>query len=828
MSDTTTTEIQAAPQPVAPRARRQWGVFAAIRSLFAWAFAFVFAAGLLIGGLVVAFLWNLGRDVPDHAKLQDYHPPEMSRVYAGDGRLLAELAYERRVFVPFDQVPPRVIDAFLSAEDKTFWTHPGVSLPDIARAAFTNIANYGSRRPIGASTITQQVAKNLLLSNEVSIERKVKEIVLAMRIEEALPKQRILELYLNEIFFGYQAYGVAAAAQRYFGKTLDELTLSETAYLAALPKAPNNYHPFRFPQNAKARRDWVLGRMVDDGKITAAEADAARATPIRARLPRENPEAVRADYFAEEVRRELIQRFGEDATYKNGMTVRSSLDPDLQRVVDGAIRRGMVAYDRRHGWRGAMARIEPDLTWREQLAAMPRIPGLAPWLPAAVLGVEADRLEIGLADGSRGLITLEELRWARRTLDDQKLGPAIRHPRDVATPGDVIAVELVAPDVNPKRYTLRQLPNVGAAVVAMDIQTGRVLAISGGWSYEQSQFNRATQAQRQPGSSFKPFVYLAALDKGYTPASIILDAPFALDQGGDQGFWTPSNYSRGQFYGPTPLRVGVELSRNLMTVRLANSIGMDTIVETARDFGIHDNMPPFLSSALGAIETTVLKLTTAYAMIGNGGRQIAPTFIDRVEDREGRVIHRSDARICEECTAMPAADRLPNPAERRQLRDPGTVFQMISILEGVIERGTGTRAKGLNRPLAGKTGTTNDSNDTWFIGFSGDLAVGVWFGFDTPRTLGPNETGGLAAVPVFREVMAEALKDRPVVPFVQPSGLVNLRIDPKTGLPSTEPGDKAVNDWFKQGTEPKADPSRRVPTQSVPLPSAGRDNSGIY
>ncbi|MBL8697691.1 MAG: penicillin-binding protein 1A [Alphaproteobacteria bacterium] len=760
---------------------------AAIGNVFAWLFAFVVAVGILGVGSLGILVYQVSQGLPDHAQLADYQPPIMTRVHAGDGRVFAEYAIERRLFVPIDAMPQRLVDAFVSAEDRTFWTHPGISIPDILRAAVTNAQHWGQRRPVGASTITQQVAKNFLLSNEVSIERKIKEALVAMRIEEALPKRRILELYLNEIYLGFQAYGVASAGLMYFGKSLEELSLPEIAFLAALPKAPNNYNPQRYPERAKDRRDYVLGRMHEDGKITTAEFDQGKSTPLVVRNRAEALDTTRADYFAEDVRRELVARFGEETVYKGGLSVRTSMDPRTQRIVDEAIRKGMVAYDRRHGWRGAPANIAPGGGWQQRLHQAGKLPGLAPWQAAAVLSLANDRVEIGFADGARGIIPFEEMRWARRTLEDQRVGNPPRNPGEVVQPGDVVAVEPLPGEAQPKRYGLRQIPNVGAAVVALDPHTGRVLAMAGGWSFEGSQFNRATQAQRQPGSSFKPFVYLAALEAGLSPTTIILDAPVVVDQGPTEGIWKPSNYSR-EFYGPTPMRTGVELSRNLMTVRLAQNIGLEPVVRIARDFGINERMPPVLSAALGSVETTVLKLTAAYATIVNGGYRVTPTLIDRVQDRTGKTIYRADARACDTCLdSQWRSQPMPNlPDERTRVVDAMTAYQMVSFLEGVVERGTGTRAKGLGRPLAGKTGTSNDANDVWFVGFSPDLVVGVWFGFDSPRTLGGAETGGTVAVPVFRDVMAEALKDRPPTPFRVPPGIKLVRVDLGGGRGYTE------------------------------------------
>jgi penicillin-binding protein 1A len=794
---------------------------------------FVFVALLGAGGLFLA-LWHFGRGLPNHQQLADYEPPVLTRVHAGDGRILSEFAVERRVFVPIDSMPKLVINAFIAAEDKTFYSHPGISLPDIARAAVYNFVNRGSKRPIGASTITQQVAKNFLLTNEVSLERKVKEAILAVRIEQALTKDRILELYLNEIYLGQGAYGVAAAALNYFNKPLNELTVAEAAYLAALPKAPNNYNPVRFPEAAKARRDWVIGRMREDGFISEADAEQARRAPFQVR-GRGEVDVVRAEYFAEEVRRELLQRYGEAGLYGGGLSVRTTVNPRLQDITDRALRKGLIAYDRRHGWRGPVGRIDPGIGWEKRLQAVQKPPGLpANWALAVALEVSDKAVSIGFADGKTGTIPFTELQWARPHREQQRVGPAVRQASDVLAAGDVVAVEALEGDAASRQFALRQIPNVSGGIVALDPHTGRVLAMSGGWSFELSQFNRVTQAVRQPGSAFKPFVYLPALDNGFTPSSLILDAPIVISQGPGLPVWKPSNYSRN-FFGPSPIRVGIEQSRNLMTVRLAQNIGMDKVADYVERFGIIDHLPEHLSMALGAGETTLLKLTTAYAMLVNGGLRITPTLIDRVQDRNGKTVYRHDPRPCEGCRAdywtgqtMPV---LPDIRERVIGAD--TAFQMVNILQGVVDRGTGRRIKEIGKPLAGKTGTTNDSNDAWFIGFSPDLAVGVFVGFDTPKTLGPNETGSSVSVPIFKDVMAEALKDQPAIPFRIPPGIRLVRVNPSTGLVA-RPGERDVI-WeaFKPGTEPTVpgpvlDGGALTSETAGPTPIPASDTGGLY
>ena len=761
-----------------------------------------FLAGLFAVACIVALIaaaavgWVIhkyGSDLPDYAQLADYEPPITTRVYAGDGRLFAEYAVQRRVFVPIEAIPERVQQAFISAEDKTFFTHPGIDVFGIARAAITNLRNMGSdRRLVGASTITQQVAKNFLIGNEVSMGRKVKEAILAFRIEQTFSKKKILELYLNEIYLGRGSYGVIAAALNYFNKSLDELSIAEVAFLAALPKAPNNYDPDRHPEAARARRDWVIGRMLEDGSITRQEYETAIATPIVLHHP-VDAETVHAEHFAEEVRREIAQRYGEKALYEGGLVVRSSLDPRLQEIAERELRRGLIAYDRRHGWRGGMGRLDGATAgtvpedWRARLAKVEMGPDLPPWDLAVVLSVDKAGAGIGLADGQRGAIPFAEMKWARPWRKHQSVGASPRKPADVLSVGDLIAVEAVTKNADGKAYpahtyALRQIPDVEGAIVALDPHTGRVLAMAGGYSYKRSEFNRATQAMRQPGSAFKPFVYLTALENGFVPTQLIVDAPIVIDQGPGLPLWRPHNYSK-RFYGPTTMRVGLEKSRNLMTVRLAQAIGMEHVVDTAIRFGIFDSLPPHLSFALGAGETTLLRLTTAYAMLVNGGKKLTPTLIDRIQDRHGRTIFRHDERSCQGCAGSASSERsVPQiPDDRESVTDPDSAYQIVSMMEGVVQRGTGVRVKAVGRPIAGKTGTTNDSKDTWFIGFTPDLVAGVFVGFDDPKTLGRHETGSSAAAPIFRDFMKAALADEPATPFRVPSGIRLVRVSLKTG-----------------------------------------------
>lgn len=826
-------------------------------------FILVGAAGL---GVAVYGLWHYGKDLPDYRQLADYQPPTATRVHAGDGRLLAEFATERRVFVPIEAMPRRVLHGFIAAEDQNFYRHAGVDFVALARAVIVNVQNVlEDRRLIGASTITQQVAKNFLLTNEVSIERKIREAILAFRIERALSKDRILELYLNEIYLGSGSYGVAAAALNYFDKSLDELAIEEIAYLAALPKAPNNYHPIRKTDAAIARRNWVLGRMREEGFIDAATEAEAAARPLEVR-PRSGVETVKADYFLEEVRREMLDRFGERGLYEGGLFIHTTLDATLQRYARDALRDGLVAYDRRHGWRGPVATLElaadaPPEVWAQALAETPRPLGNPGWRLAVVLDAAPEAATLGLLKRGEsgvetGTIPLREMTWARAHSGyDEPLGPSVDAASRVLTRGDVVLVEEIAqgrpreeggPPVEypPGTFALRQIPEVNGAVVAMDPHTGRVLAMSGGWSFETSQFNRATQAERQPGSSFKPFVYLSALENGFTPATIILDAPFVIDQGEGLGKWKPANFSR-KFYGPSPMRVGIEKSRNLMTVRLAQAVGMDKVAATAERFDLMRDMPEQLSMALGAGAVRLIDMASAYAALVNGGKEVRPSLVDRVQDRHGRIVFRHDGRPCEGCDAA-FWDRQPVPAipdVRARLASAASAYQIVTMLEGVVQRGTGRRISAIGKPLAGKTGTTNDYKDTWFVGFSPDLVFGVFVGFDTPATLGKQpwggaETGSSVAAPIFKDFMEKALADRPAIPFRTPPGVRMVRIDAATGGLAKPSSRTVITEAFKIGTEPGAetvsavldggDPEAGAPTAPAPASGDGDAPTGLY
>lgn len=778
--------------------------------LFSTLVSYALFLGIL--GLIVLLLIfaHFGKSVDDYRRLATYEPPITSRLYAADGRLLAEYAAEKRAFVPYEAIPKQLIQAFMSAEDKKFFSHGGVDFVGIIRAIFQNIKNIGSgRRMIGASTITQQVAKNFLLTNEVSFERKIKEAILAIRIERAFSKEYIMELYLNQIYLGHNSYGVAAAALNYFNKSLDELTTAENAFLAALPKGPNNYDPEKRYDDAIARRNWVLSRMHEEGYITEEQTQAAMAEPITLATRSEKEVATDAEYFAEEVRRFLVSRYGEDALYEGGLVVRTTVDPEMQKYATQALRNGLIFYDQRHGFREPIAKVDlSEEEWLDVLLSVPT-PNYAPenWVPAVVLAVDKDKADIGLKTGTTGSIPVAEMKWARKNMPDQTLGPEIKQADQVLNVGDVVWAEPVTHNVKRQKYpentyALRQIPDVEGAMIVLDPHTGRVLSMVGGYSFKRSQFNRAVQAKRQPGSSFKPFVYLAALDEGFTPSSLILDAPFVMDQGNGQGKWKPQNISK-RFYGPTTLRVGIEKSRNLMTVRLARAIGIEKVVEYAKKFGISDDLPNQMAIALGAGETTVLRLATAYGMLVNGGKKIEPILIDRIQDRTGATVYNSDSRPCENCQTEGGWNGEPAPKIpdiREQIEDPRSAYQMINILTGVLAPGGSAQSlRALGRTFAGKTGTSNSNFDGWFVGLTPDLVVAIFMGFDEPRTLGSHDTGGVVTTPIFREFVRTALKDQPLIPFRVPAGIRFVRVNHKTGKPASPKDRDVIMEAFKAG-----------------------------
>ncbi len=781
-------------------------------------FGYLFAVGFILFGAAAAVagyvVWKVSGELPDYRQLAEYEPPVMTRVHAADGTLIAEYARERRLYVPVSQIPKLVINAFLSAEDKSFYQHGGLDITGIAKAVLTNAENYvnGGGHMVGASTITQQVAKNFLLTNERTLDRKLKEALLAMRIEQTYSKDKILELYLNEIYLGFGAYGVAAAALNYFDKPLNELSLAEVAYLAALPKAPSNYHPTRYTQRAIERRNWVLQQMAANGFVTHEAAEAAMKEPLAISSRGNGEELFSAEYFSEEVRREVLDLYGEKKLYDGGLSIRTTLQPALQIYARQALIRGLLKFDRARGYRGPVKQIALDGDWGKALAEMEVPADIAPWQLAVVLATDPKEATIGLRpqrlvggaiakQRDTGTVPLKLLSWAR-ALTNRGLGPQVKSVEQVLKPGDVI---YVAPGDAAGEYHLVQVPEIEGGLVAMDPHTGRVLAMVGGFSYGMSQFNRASQAKRQPGSSFKPFVYAAALENGYTPSSVIMDAPIEVRLS-NGAVWSPKNYSN-KFYGPSTLRRGIELSRNVMTVRLAQDMGLEKVSEIAERFGIYDKMPAMLSTALGAGETSLLRMTAAFAMLDNGGRRITPTLIDRIQDRYGHTIYRHDDRDCPSCKADQWQNQ-PEPElsdDREQVINPYTAYQITSMLEGVVQRGTGKIVSTVGKPLAGKTGTTNDEKDAWFVGYAPDLAVGIYIGYDNPRPMGRGQTGGQLAAPIFADFMKMALKDKPGIPFRIPPGMQLIPINPSNGQRAAYGDANVILEAFKPGEGPPDD-----------------------
>jgi len=736
---------------------------------------------IAVAGFAIAIYaaW-LFHDMPDAGELQDYRPPTATRVYAWDGTLIGEYSKERRIFIPYDQIPPQLAQAFLAAEDRNFFTHAGVDVGGLSRAMVKNVGNaIAGRRLEGGSTITQQVAKNVLLTSDRTVGRKFKEAILASRLEQSLTKQQILELYLNEIWLGYRSFGVGAAAYNYFGKSLPDLTLAECAYLASLPKGPDNYHPIRNKAKAMGRRNWVLGQMAEQGWITKAQAQAAMAEDLVVQPGPKRAAYRDADYFVEEVRQRGMATLGPRLN-EGGYYMRTTLDPRLQTAARVALMDGLERYDRRHGWRGAWGHVEAtDLDW-EKTALAKAVPSERRAWRAALVTSNSGQVRLVKKEGE-GQIVAEDMAWA-------KAGKGLRA-------GDLVFVEKGAGD----GYRLRQVPAVNGALVAMEPYTGRIVALVGGYSYSLSKFNRATQANRQPGSAFKPFVYATALENGYTPASVIVDSPITL-KGANGQDWSPENYEK-EFYGAQPLRRGLEKSINAMTVRLAQSVGMKKIVDFAKRTGVVKQMDPVLAMALGAGETTPFKLTAAYAPFVNGGRRVDPHLIELVQDREGKVIFRADKRDCERCNAGFNGDESPRfPAPGEQVMDPVTAYQITSMLQGVVQRGTAAAVSSLGRPLAGKTGTTNEYRSAWFVGYSPNLIVGVFFGFDDNRSLGEGETGAAGPVPVFMDFMKVALEDQPTVDFKPPKNAKFALV-------------RGVREAFRPGTEPKVEV---LPTGPIP------------
>lgn len=757
----------------------------------------------MVAVTIGAVFWMYGRDLPSHESLSQYTPPTISRIYSGEGNLIDEFAQERRLFTPAEDIPDLVKHAFVSAEDKAFFTHAGYDPRQIAAAFVDAIVSRGQNLR-GASTITQQVMKNFLLDGSRRAERKIKEIILAARIEETLSKEDILELYMNEIFLGQNSYGVTAASQTYFNKTLSDLAPHEAAFLASLPKAPSDYHPVRRKDRLLQRRNFVLKEMAENGYITTAEYETEVVQPLRS-VQNGDFEPFRKklpprDYFTDEIRRQLSAQFGEEEFFSAGMTVRATIDPEMQGEAADALQRQLERYDRGVGrWHGTGKKIdEADLgNWREALANTTVSRDIVlenKWFPAVVLNVGDSEMVVGIEsiDGEQS-VPRKDIDWMQGSFVDN------------FERGDVVHVRRMTADADGSfiRWTLRQVPKVQGAFVAMDVNTGRVIAMQGGFSYQNSVFNRATQAQRQPGSAFKPFVYAAALDSGYSPATIVVDAPIEINT--PQGVWRPKNASN-KFYGPTPLRTGIEQSRNLMTIRLAQEVGMDVIAGYAERFGVYDNMNRVLAAALGSDETTLYKIVSSYAMFANGGERIEPTLIDRVQDRYGKTIFRHDPRVCTDCNDPTIAPtRGPRVvSDRQRVMDAITAHQLRSMMTGVVERGTAKNSVNLGVATAGKTGTTNDAKDVWFVGFTSNIVAGCYIGFDTPTSMGRGASGGGMCGPVFNQFMSEAIKKYGASDFRTPEDCEFINIDRFTGsrISDGASGDNAVTECFRPGEEP--------------------------
>ena len=792
-------------------------VFGFLGTIFTLITMSTIVCGLSLGGI----FWVYGRDLPSHEFLAQYKPPTISRIYSAQGKLIDEFAKERRLFTPANQIPDLIKNAFISAEDKNFYEHPGYDMRGILAALVDAVQSRG-KRIRGASTITQQVMKNFLLDRSRRAERKVKEIILATRIERSLTKEQILELYLNEIFLGQNSYGVTAASQTYFNKTLDELAPHEAAFLAALPKAPSDYHPVREKERLLERRNYVLKEMFQNGYLPKRIFEYELTQPIksvqgrdytgfRSKLPSRN-------YFTDEIRRQLSGTFGEEEFFTGGMTVRSTFDPILQRKAAMALQRGLERYDRKQGvWRGTgkkvpFAILSDDAKWQNSLASLklPRDINLdGQWIPAVILGIENSEVRIGIegieetAEGN--WIPPTDMTWIKKVFASGKLIAVVGQFSDFLNIGDVVLVRrLNDQDGNFLHWSLRQVSEVQGAFMAMDVNNGRVIAMQGGFSYESSVFNRATQAKRQPGSSFKPFVYASALDSGYSPATVVVDAPIEIDT--PQGLWRPKN-SNDKFYGPTPLRTGIEMSRNLMTIRLAREVGLDIIAEYAEKFGVYDNMKEFLANSLGSEETTLYRMVAAYAMFANGGERVMPTMVDRIQDRYGKTIFKHDQRICLDCgiDQLSLGDVPTILTNRERVMDRITAYQLTSMMEGVVSRGTARSTVNLAVPTAGKTGTTNEAKDVWFLGFTSNIVAGCYIGHDIPRPLGRGSGGGSMCGPVFNEFMSAVTEIYGGADFIIPQGGKFIKIDRYSGemLPDDADGEHVVSEFFRDGEEPK-------------------------
>ena len=747
-------------------------------------FLLLLTISLLMGIVILSVLWGFSNNLPDYKFLKNFKPPVSSKVYSGNGELVNDFSTEKRIFIPYKAIPKKVINAFLSAEDKNFYSHPGVDAKGVLRAIINNISNLiASRRLEGASTITQQVAKNFLLTNEVSLNRKLKEAILAFRIERALSKERILELYLNQIYLGEGSYGVASASLAYFDKPINELDYGEAALLAALPKAPSRYNPYKNIELAKFRRDLVLQNLLQNNYIDKKYYEKNINKKINLKK-RKKIYLEDTQYYAEDVRKNIVDKFGFDRVYKKGLNIKTPIDLKLQKIATKALRDGLIDYDKRKGWRGPILNKKFSKNWNKGLEKI-KLEKSINWKLAIIKKVEKFSVEIETEDFLNGFIKYENISWTKKEIDD------------LFKVGDIIYVE----SINDKDYTLRQLPKVNGGIVVMDPFTGRVLALSGGFSFKKSEFNRATQASRQPGSAFKPFIYALALENGYTPSTLILDAPLVVEQGLDLKMWKPENYGK-KFYGPSTLRMGLEKSRNLMTVRIAQDLGLKKIVNFSKQLGIYDNPSELLSISLGSAETTLLKLTSAYCSFVNGGKLIKPIMIDRIQDSAGNTIFNNEKRKCSNCKQIsPFSDHYPKIEDQfPQIFSSETAYQMISILEGVVQRGTGKKLKNLKLDIAGKTGTTNGNTDAWFVGFTSKLAIGVYVGSDSPKPLGRYETGAKTALPIFKTFVKNAIRKDEARPFKVADNILMMVIDPITGRKAEFASKTTIIEVYKKNT----------------------------
>ena len=765
-------------------------------------FILIFSFGLLSAFSILAVLWAFSNNLPDYKFLKSYKPSVSSKVYSGNGELVNDFSTEKRIFVPYDAISEKVINSFLSAEDKNFYSHPGVDAKGVLRAIINNISNIiASKRLEGASTITQQVAKNFLLTNEVSLNRKIKEAILAFRIERALSKERILELYLNQIYLGGGAYGVASASLEYFDKSIGELNYDEAALLAALPKAPSRYNPYKDIVLAKFRRDLVLKNLYENNYLDKIEYEKFINKKI---ILKKRKKTFREDtsYYVEDIRKDVIDQLGFDKVYKQGLNISTPINLSLQKIAIKSLREGLISYDKRKGWRGPLLRGQKINNWKNNLEKFSLEKSIA-WNLAIIKKVDKFSVEIETLNKVNGIIKYENISWIKKDFDE------------ILKVGDVVYVE----NINNNIFALRQLPLANGGIVVMDPYTGRVLALSGGFSFKKSEFNRATQALRQPGSAFKPFIYALALENGYTPSTIILDAPLVLEQGYDLKMWKPENYGK-KFYGPSTLRMGLEKSRNLMTVRIAQDLGVKKIVNFSKQLGIYDNPSELLSISLGSAETTLLKLTSAYSSFINGGKLVKPIMIDRIQDSEGNTIFNNEKRKCVNCEQIShLSENYPViKDEFLQIFSPQTAYQMTSILEGTVQNGTGRNLKDLNLDLAGKTGTTNGNTDTWFVGFTSKLAIGVYVGSDNPKPLGRYETGAKTALPIFKSFVKNAVKKEDARPFKVPDGILMRVIDPLTGEKAITKSKSTIIEAYKNvkiNNRPNKDINNRLKNDNI-------------